>query len=166
MSQVAALESDKVINRTLFNNFGKLLVLVFYAEWNEPSQRLRDNLVETIPLFGQFDNVKYILVSNEKCPETFKKFGVEFTPTVLFSQTDKKVLKKWETDDVGTIFDSLAEESETHRITFEQERKIWHPKVKSILTESPVIVFIKGTPQAPKCGFTETMLKILEENQI
>ena len=84
----------------------------------------------------------------------------------MFTQTDKKILKKFETDDVGIIFDSLAEESEAHLLNFEQEKKIWHPKVKSILNESPVIVFIKGTPENPKCGFTETMLKILKENQI
>jgi hypothetical protein len=55
---------------------------------------------------------------------------------------------------VGIIFDALAEESELHSINFEKDKKIWHPKVKSILTESPVIVFIKGTPENPKCGFT------------
>ena len=109
MSEIVHLESDKIINRTLFNNFGKLLVFVFYAEWNQPSKKLKDNLIETIPLFGQFDNVKYFIVAAQKCPETFKKFNVQYSPTVLFTQTDKKILKKFETDDVGIIFDSLAE---------------------------------------------------------
>lgn len=103
--------SDKVLTRTLFNNFGHLLVFVFYAEWNEPSVHLKNNLIDTIPLFGQFPNVKYFTIAAEKCPQTFKKFSVEHTPTVLFTQTDKKILKKFETDDVGVIFDSLAEES-------------------------------------------------------
>ena len=91
---------------------------------------------------------------------------MESTPTVLFTQTDKKELKRFETDDVGTIFDALAEQSEASALNFEKEKKIWHPKVKSILEESPVIVFIKGTPQNPKCGFTETMLSILKEQQV
>jgi glutaredoxin-related protein len=51
-------------------------------------------------------------------------------------------------------------------LNFEQEKKIWHPKIKSILGESPVIIFIKGTASEPKCGFTETMLKMLKDNQI
>ena len=38
--------------------------------------------------------------------------------------------------------------------------------MKSILNESPVIVFIKGTPANPKCGFTSTMLNLLTEHQI
>ncbi len=81
--------------RTLLNNFGNLLVFVFYADWNQPSVQLKNNLVATIPLFGQFPNVKYYTISAEKCPETFKKFSVEYTPTVLFTQTDKKILKKF-----------------------------------------------------------------------
>lgn len=123
-----------MLTRTLFNNFGKLLVFVFYAESNPSSVQLKDNLVATIPLFGQFQNVKYFTIAAEKCPETFKKLEVEYTPTVLFTQTDKKKIKKFETDDVGVIFDSLAEESEAHALTFEQEKKIWHPKIKSILS--------------------------------
>lgn len=145
MSQVQEFESDRVLTRTLFNNFNSLLVFIFYADWNQPSVQFKNNLISTIPLFGQFDNVKYFTISAEKCPEICKKYSVEYTPTVLFTQTDKKILKKFQTDDVGIIFDSLAEESESFRINFEQQKQIWHPKIKSILNESPVIIFIKGT---------------------
>jgi Grx4 family monothiol glutaredoxin len=158
--------SDKELTRTLFNNFGKLLVFTFYAEWNQPSLQLRDNLAATVPLFGQFDNVKYFALAAEKCPETFKKFAVEFTPTVIFTQTDKKILRKFESEDVGLILDALTEEAENHRANFEQERKVWHPKIKSILSESAVIIFIKGTAENPKCGFTETLLKLLNDQQV
>jgi hypothetical protein len=34
MAEVVQFDSDKVLTRTLFNNFGSLLVFVFYAEWN------------------------------------------------------------------------------------------------------------------------------------
>lgn len=34
MAEVVEFESDKVFTRTHFNNFGHLLVFVFYAEWN------------------------------------------------------------------------------------------------------------------------------------
>lgn len=43
---------------------------------------------------------------------------------------------------------------------------MWHPKIKSILEESQVVVFIKGTVDTPKCGFTETLLSILEKQDI
>jgi hypothetical protein len=68
MSHVSEFDSDKVLTRTLFNNFNSLLVFVFYAEWNKPSVLFKNNLISTIPLFGQFDNVKYFTISAEKCP--------------------------------------------------------------------------------------------------
>jgi hypothetical protein len=148
------LESDKPLTRTLLNNFGQLLVLVFYTEWNQPSLQFKNNLADTIPLFGQFPQVKFIAVEAKKCPETFKKFKVEHTPTVLLTQTDKKELGRMETEDVGTVLDRVCTESEVQRSAFEQEKQVWHPKVKSILEESAVIIFIKGTPEEPKCGFT------------
>ena len=109
MAEILELEGDNKLLRTLLSHFGKLLVVVFYAEGNQASMQLKDNLVATIPLFGMFPNVKYLAVKAEKCPQTLKKFNVEYTPTVLFTQTDKKELKRFETDDVGSIFDSMAE---------------------------------------------------------
>ena len=103
------MESDKVLNRTLFNNFGKVLLFLFYSESNQSSLNFKENLIATIPLFGQFPNVKYFLISAEKCPETFKKFKVESTPTVILTQTDKKELRRFETDDVGVVLDGVAE---------------------------------------------------------
>lgn len=100
-------ESDKVLLRTLMNNFGSILVFIFYAEWNEPSKQFLTNLNNSIPIFGGFDNVKYFSLCAEKCPETFKKFAVEKTPTVVLTQTDKKVLQKLEGNDVGAVFDAL-----------------------------------------------------------
>lgn len=38
------LESDRPLTRTLLNNFGQLLVLVFYADWNKPSLEFKNNL--------------------------------------------------------------------------------------------------------------------------
>jgi glutaredoxin-related protein len=67
---------------------------------------------------------------------------------------------------VGVVFDALNDEILTFRDNFTKDKALWHPKIKSILNESQVVVFIKGTADAPKCGFTETMLKILEDHQI
>jgi Grx4 family monothiol glutaredoxin len=160
------LQSDKVLNRTLFNHFGKVLVFVFVSEATPASQELVDSLEATIPLFGEFENVKYFLIRLEQCPETFKKFQVEKTPTVVFTRTDKKVLRRFEEDDAGIILDGLAIVSEEERVWFEAEKAVWHPKIKSILEQSQVIVFIKGTESEPKCGFTETMLEILRGHQV
>jgi Grx4 family monothiol glutaredoxin len=39
-------------------------------------------------------------------------------------------------------------------------------RLKSLITSSPVMLFMKGTPETPKCGFSRTAVEILKENDI
>lgn len=86
-----------MLTRTLFNNFGTLLVFAFHSQHQPKSQHLRENLESTIPIFGNHDNVKYFSIDVEACPETAKKFEVADAPVVLFTQTDKKVRRRFST---------------------------------------------------------------------
>jgi Grx4 family monothiol glutaredoxin len=38
-----------------------------------------------------------------------------------------------------------------------------HARLDRLITSSPVMVFIKGTPDAPRCGFTRKMLALLND---
>ena len=60
-------ESDNGLMKVLMNNFGSVLVFIFYAEWNQPSKQFLNNLSESIPIFGQYDNVKYYSFCAERC---------------------------------------------------------------------------------------------------
>jgi hypothetical protein len=75
-----------------------------------------ENFKNSISIFGSFPNVKYFSIEASRCPETFKKFDVEVTPTVIITQTDKKILQRYEIpEDIGSIFDQLGLEAETYR---------------------------------------------------
>lgn len=163
---VTIFESDKELNRTLMNNFGSVIVFFFFSENKPQTTEQLNQLNNLIPVLGEFDNVKYFAASAERCPETFNKFGVQQTPFIVFTQTDKKVLFSQVVEDLGQIFDTLSRVSEEHKQNFAKEQAIWHPKVKSIIESSPFIAFIKGTPEEPKCGFTRTLLEIFKNHQI
>ncbi len=36
----------------------------------------------------------------------------------------------------------------------------------SLINQSPVMIFIKGTPDAPRCGFTKQLLALLNEAHV
>lgn len=38
-----------------------------------------------------------------------------------------------------------------------------HEKIEKILADNPVVLFMKGTPQFPQCGFSARATAILEE---
>jgi len=39
-------------------------------------------------------------------------------------------------------------------------------RLKSLVNKSPVMVFMKGNPDAPRCGFSRTLVGILNETKI
>ena len=95
--------------RTLLGNFGNVLVFLFYADWNKPSKEFVQNFTNSIDIFGQYDNVRYFSICSEKCPDIFKKFDVEKTPTTIITQTDKKILHRENSDEIGNVFEVLAQ---------------------------------------------------------
>ena len=93
----------------MLNNFGSVIVLVFYSNVNEKSKEFLNNFSNSVSIFGNYANVVYYSIEASRCPETLSKFGVETTPTVIISQTDKKILKRYEIpEDIGLIFDELS----------------------------------------------------------
>lgn len=74
VSPISQFESDKDLAKVLTNNFGNIIVLIFFAEWNAQSKQFVHHLNKSIPIFGLFENVRYFALSAERCPETFKKF--------------------------------------------------------------------------------------------
>lgn len=88
-------------------------------------------------------------------------------PVVVLTQTDKKVLARvTATTTPAEVLDLIGSHSETFVEHFNKHRQIWHPKIASILSSCPFLIFIKGTPTAPKCGFTEQLLAILQAHNI
>lgn len=54
-----------------------------------------------------------------------------------------------------------------YRIGFEKEKKVWFTKISSIIQESPVILFMPGTPQTPnQCGNSSVLLDILKKHGV
>lgn len=41
-----------------------------------------------------------------------------------------------------------------------------HDKLKTLITSAPVVVFVKGTPETPKCGFSRNIMNLLKEENI
>lgn len=39
-------------------------------------------------------------------------------------------------------------------------------KIKKLINTSPVMLFMKGTPEAPKCGFSAKIVNILNTNNV
>lgn len=128
----------------LHTHLGKLVVLIFCADWSKNSLLFRDRILQTLPLFGQFDNVLYLLIKAEESEDILKQFSIQAVPSVIFTDYKKTLIRRFQTEDVGIVLDALAEESENYRCSFEKEKASWLERIGNIVRDEPVFVFAEG----------------------
>jgi len=157
------IKTEKEFNQLCLHNFDKLFVLVFFAEWHEPSVHLTN---VTKSLAKQYEG-KCIFVSvnadEQQLEALSQKFNVELVPTVIFMKSTKEVLHRIEEDSPATLSTKVEEYYNSFKAAFETEKTRMFAKIEEILKSFPLVIFIKGSPEAPKCGFSEQLLDQLRE---
>ncbi|CAJ0824918.1 16822_t:CDS:2 [Entrophospora sp. SA101] len=81
---------------------------------------------------------KFIKIEAEKFPEISESFEITAVPTFI-------VIKN------GKIVDCIVD---------------LNTRIKELINSSSVMVFIKGTPSQPRCGFSKQIIGILNEHQV
>jgi Grx4 family monothiol glutaredoxin len=49
---------------------------------------------------------------------------------------------------------------------FKSKEKDWNKYLESLINQSPLMLFIKGTPESPQCGFTKQLIDLLNNANI
>ena len=104
------LLQERDINRITLNNFGKVIVIVFYAEWHEHSRNYLNQFKHLVKLMGlPSSDVIFTFCDADKVGELPKYFGVNSVPTVVFTDTLKKHLAVLENEQPAVVFDRLEQ---------------------------------------------------------
>ena len=61
---------------------------------------------------------------------------------------------------------SLKSQLGLDSIQFLQPPEPLEERLRKLTSQAPVVIFIKGTPDMPRCGFTKSLLSILAEEQV
>ena len=151
------------------------LVLLFWADWHEDSVELKDGILPA--LAGATTTVAFGSVEAEACSELSDQFGVTVVPTVVLVNVIGETIQKFEGNiDIADITKSVQRlATATEAIS---APLVAHPsntatatppievRLKEIINTAEVMLFIKGTPTAPKCGFSRQAVEIMEGENI
>lgn len=151
------------------------LVLLFWADWHEDSVELKDGILPS--LAGATTTVAFGSVEAEACSELSDQFGVTVVPTVVLVNVIGETIQKFEGNiDIADITKSVQRlATATEAIS---APLVAHPsntatatppievRLKEIINTAEVMLFIKGTPTAPKCGFSRQAVEIMEGENI
>jgi Grx4 family monothiol glutaredoxin len=148
---------------------GTKCVILFYAEWHEacapggPLEAILTALAAASPLqFGRC-NV-------DDNPALVAKYQIEAVPTFFLLQGRETVVTRLVgVEDVAAItaaVQRLAAAPTTAPPVVVDEATRLQQRLEQLIRHAPVMVFMKGTPEQPRCGFSRQVVELLQSERI
>jgi len=170
-------KKERITNVTTKNDFeemvksGNLSVIHFWAPWATQCEPMDEAMKILAEEEAELKNVNFARVEAEEMSEISMDFEVAAVPTFLFFKNGK-VIKRIEgakAADVTKTVKNLASQkssgpppstvAETPVIKEETPDEL-NARLKKIINLSPVMLFMKGDPSAPKCGFSRQTIEM------
>ncbi|KAI9091496.1 thioredoxin-like protein [Phlyctochytrium arcticum] len=163
-----------------------LTVLNFWAAWADPCTDMNAVFAE---LSNKFPGLTFVQIEAENFGDIAEEYEIAAVPTFLvLGDGGKKVLARIEGANAGSLSSTVekyagagaaaakttptanpAAPTPTTITTIQPqpapttEKKDLTFRLKTLVSSHPVMVFIKGTPQAPRCGFSRETVSILSD---
>ncbi|PKX99323.1 PICOT family protein [Aspergillus novofumigatus IBT 16806] len=151
-----------------------LLVLYFHAPWAAPCAQMRAVLsalasqhpVTTPP------TVSFVSINAEELPDISEEYNVTAVPYVVLIRNGQ-ILESISGSDAVKVRDANAPAAatqppapSTQALTPEQSKEALFARLAELVKAAPVMLFMKGTPSAPQCGFSRQLVAILREKSV
>ncbi|XP_049646561.1 glutaredoxin-3 [Suncus etruscus] len=167
VAAAAVLEADSArrFQELLSLKAKSLLVVHFWAPWAPQCAQMNDVMVE---LAKEHAQVSFVKLEAEAVPEVSEKYGISSVPTFLFFKNSQKI------DQLdGAHAPELAKKVERHAASGsfplgvdESPKEALNARLKKLTHAAPCMLFMKGTPQEPRCGFSKQIVEILQKHNI
>eukprot|EP00798_Chlamydomonas_sp_ICE-L_P015678 gene15678-21783_t len=143
---------------------GKPIVLHFWASWSEPCKHM-DTVVEA--LSKEHASVAFGRVEAEEADDLTIKYGVTMVPAFIMLKGGK-VVDRLDGADPPALADKVgqlngAPPSSTPKVAAEESTADDTGRIKYLLASHPVILFMKGNVETPRCGFSRKVSEALLE---
>ena len=155
-------------------------VVNFCATWAEPCAHLNTVFAE---LAREHEHLSFVQVDADAFPELCERFSLEAVPAFLFLHSGKladSVLGA----DVPSLVNKVKQHNHTSAITKapavpataassgsatgdamdiseSQPTASLEDRLKALTSQAPVVLFMKGDPETPRCGFSRQAVELL-----
>jgi Grx4 family monothiol glutaredoxin len=143
----------------------ELVVIFFWAEFHQPSKK--GGQIDTLytALSKKHTSVKFVKVDVEQVPDIVDMYPVTDVPTFVFLRPGPKVTVLGTLEGVhpAELASSITKhlQSSVAAASVEMEKRL-----KKLVSSAPVMVFMKGTPDEPKCKFSRALVTLLKEEGV
>lgn len=142
-----------------------LIVVFFWASWAEQCQQMNE-ILEELSKDSSLFSVKFLSVEAEKLCKTTQKYGIESVPSFVFIRNSIEVDRV-----VGASGPELNRKIRqqvnsyvpTMSATIRAEKSL-DERLKDLVNYDKIMLFMKGSPAEPRCGFSKQIVAILHDN--
>ncbi|SCV04309.1 LAMI_0H15082g1_1 [Lachancea mirantina] len=156
----------------------KLIVLYFHTSWAEPCKTMNE-VIKALSDEPANSQTRFLAIDADENAEISELFEVTAVPFIVFIKDgiilkelsgadSKEVVKALNqfTGNSGQPSGQIAAASGAEHVQPEETEEELSARLKQLTGAAPVMLFMKGTPSEPKCGFSRQMVGILREHQV
>ncbi|CAI4038643.1 hypothetical protein SMKI_05G2580 [Saccharomyces mikatae IFO 1815] len=186
MTVVEITNQDQFTQFTTTDAANKLIVLYFQTQWADPCKNM-SQVLEVISEEVNQKDVRFLSIDADKHPEITDHFEITAVPYFVFVQNGtivkeisgadpKELVKCLEAlsggsassanNNKGPKSTSEEENSGSSEDEEEETEEEINARLVKLVQAAPVMLFMKGSPSEPKCGFSRQLVGILREHQI
>uniref|UniRef100_A0A3B3TEQ2 Glutaredoxin 3 n=1 Tax=Paramormyrops kingsleyae TaxID=1676925 RepID=A0A3B3TEQ2_9TELE len=150
----------------LLNRAGSLLSVVhFSAPWAPQCEQMSGVLEE---LAKEHPQVTFVKLEAEAVPEVSEKYEISSVPTFLFFKSGGKIdrLDGAHAPELTKKVQRLASSAAQPAGAGGPPKVDLNERLRRLINAAPCMLFIKGSAQEPRCGFSRQMVQILKDHSI
>ncbi|NWU41998.1 GLRX3 protein, partial [Hylia prasina] len=138
-----------------------LVVVHFWASWAPQCAQMSEVMAA---LAREHSQVTFVQLEAEAVPEVSEKYGISSVPTFLFFKDSQKVDRL-----DGAHAPELTQKVQRHAGTAgpaAPAQEQLQARLRKLINAAPCVLFMKGSPKEPRCGFSKQMVEILSRHGV
>ncbi|KAJ1557174.1 Glutaredoxin 3, partial [Nowakowskiella sp. JEL0078] len=165
------ITSDEQFDSLVSKVNTSLVALNFWADWAEPCKHLNEVFAE---LAVRHPKITFIKIEAENFPDISETYEVASVPTFILLQ-GANIVTRIEGANASLLSSSVAAFSNFKETVVKSTLITPAPpastedlefRLKSLINNYPVMLFMKGNPEDPRCGFSRETVEIFNQNNV
>ncbi|KAI0259103.1 glutaredoxin [Gloeopeniophorella convolvens] len=160
----------------LSRDLQRVSLLNFWAPWAAPCAQMNEVVSE---LARKYPTVLALQIEAEEFSDISESFGIEAVPTFIVLR-GHTLLERISGADASALTQAIAkhvrapgtpaplahtDQSPAAAEKVETDEEL-HQRLNGLMRKSDVVLFMKGEPDAPRCGFSRRMVALLRDRKV
>ncbi|KAF9072545.1 glutaredoxin [Rhodocollybia butyracea] len=178
MSNLHQVSSPSHFQQLLSADLNRVSVLNFWAAWAEPCKQMND---VTNELAKKYPSILFLQACSEEQADIAESFDIEAVPSLILLR-GHTLLERISGADAPALTMAVGKHANPSSVTPQSKTNLppakaldvdmnektedLEDRMNKLMNQSKVVLFMKGSPDAPRCGFSRRMCGLLQDQKV